>query len=452
MTTSPSTRTEELESPSDVLGFVRARRAAADAAEADVLVAAAVWAEQHPPESIHHTATWVSGGGDTGLPLAGAGAPLVAEFCIAELAVALGMSTDAGRALLAEAVELKHRLPRTWQRVQVHQLAAWRARRVARTTLVLSLEAAAFVDTQVAPFAHRIGPAALDRLIAEAVARFMPARALADARRAADGRHFRIHHDQVSFAGTSFVEGELDLADALDLDAALSRGAQSLAAAGCAESFDVRRSMAAGEIARRQLALDLASTGSTDEGVATSSTSAPRQVVLYVHLAEAAVSGDRRELARVENTRQGVTVEQVRGWCANPDTAVTVKPVIDLTTHLQTDAYEVPDRLREQTQLRDRTCVFPWCTRSARRADCDHVIAFADGGRTCSCNLAALCRRHHRLKTHSAWTYTVLEPGCYLWASPHGYQLLRDQAGTLDVSGDRHLPERGRDPTEPPGR
>ncbi len=433
MTTTASTRIEELDHPSGVLAFARERRAAANAAEADVMLAAVTWAEQHPPESLVGAATWVSAGGDTGLPLAGPGAPLVAEFCIAELAAALGMSTDAGRALLADAVELKYRLPKTWALVRAHVLPAWRARRVAQATLGLDIEAAAFVDAQVAPFAHKIGPAALDRLVAEATARFMPERAQAEARRAADGRHFRVHHDHVSFTGTSFVEGELDLADALDLDAALVRGAESLRAAGCAESLDVRRSMAAGDLARRQLALELDSTISASAGTAA------RQVVLYVHLSEAAITGTSTELdlARVENHRQGVTADQVRTWCANPDTTVTVKPVIDLTEHIAVDAYEVPDRLREQTALRDHTCVFPWCTRPARACDSDHVVPWPRGSTTTD-NLAPLCRRHHRLKTHSPWTYTVLEPGTYLWASPHGYQLLRDHTGTRDISDDRH--------------
>ena len=79
MTTTSHTTIEELDSPSDVLAFARARRADADRAEADVLTAAVVWAEQHPPESIHEAATWI-GGGETGLLLAGPGAPLVAEF------------------------------------------------------------------------------------------------------------------------------------------------------------------------------------------------------------------------------------------------------------------------------------------------------------------------------------------------------------------------------------
>ena len=96
-----------------------------------------------------------------------------------------------------------------------------------------------------------------------------------------------------------------------------------------------------------------------------------------------------------------------------------MKPVIDLAEHIHVGAYEVPDRLAEQTQLRDHTCAFPWCERPARACEKDHVIPHARGGPTCTENLAPLCKRHHRLKTHHCgWTYTVLEPGTYLWTSP----------------------------------
>ena len=67
------------------------------------------------------------------------------------------------------------------------------------------------------------------------------------------------------------------------------------------------------------------------------------------------------------------------------------------------------------------------------------------GRQTSSDNIATLCRRHHRLKTHhSGWGYTVLEPGSYLWSSPHGYQFLRDHRGTTDVTRDKtsHPPDR----------
>ena len=315
------------------------------------------------------------------------------------------------------------------------------------------MEAAGFVDAQVAGFAHKIGLAALDRLVAEAIARYMPDLAVQNAEQAAERRHFTIHHQQVSFDGTSRIEGELDLADALDLDAALTRGAETLKAGGSTESLDVRRSIAAGELARHQLALDLNTTTPENHHYdAPQKTVKPRQVVLYVHLSEAAVTGSTStglsgtgggvDLARVENHRQGVTADQVRTWCANPDTEVVVKPVIDLNEHHRVEGYEIPDRLREQTILRTGTCVFPWCTRPARTADCDHVIPYDQGGSTCSCNLAALCRRHHRLKTHTAWSYTVLEPGSFLWSSPYGYQFLTDHQGTRDVTAKRPPPRK----------
>ena len=57
-----------------------------------------------------------------------------------------------------------------------------------------------------------------------------------------------------------------------------------------------------------------------------------------------------------------------------------MKPVIDLNEHIHVEGYEVPDRLREQVTMRDHTCVFPWCTLSARKTDADHVIPYAAGG------------------------------------------------------------------------
>ena len=297
------------------------------------------------------------------------------------------------------------------------------------------------MDAQVAPFAHRIGIAALERLIAEAIARFMPDQAAEDAEKAADGRHFTIDHQQVSFGGTSQITGELDLADALDLDTAVAKGAHELLALGSTDSLDVRRSIAAGQIARNQLALDLtAETDAAAESHPSGHGPKPRQVVLHVHLSETAITGTERRAWSWRGWRTSdriLTADQIRTWCANPDTEVIVKPVIDLNEHIHVEGYEVPDRLREQVTLRDHTCVFPWCTRSARKMDADHVIPYAEGGTTSSDNIAPLCRRHHRLKTHSAWTYTMLEPGSFLWSSPHGYQFLRDHHGTLDVSRDR---------------
>ncbi len=67
-----------------------------------------------------------------------------------ELAAALGIGKDAGRALVGEALELAYRLPRLWELVQALRVPAWRARSIARETVDLSAEAAAFADRLIA--------------------------------------------------------------------------------------------------------------------------------------------------------------------------------------------------------------------------------------------------------------------------------------------------------------
>ena len=283
---------------------------------------------------------------------------------------------------------------------------AWKARRIARATILLSPEAAGFVDRHVAPIAHRVRLAQLDRLIEEAIGRFMPEETERRRKAAADGRSFTIGTAQTTLQGTADVWGTLDAADALDLDAAVSAGADALKQLGSTESLDVRRAQAVGALARRQLSLDLNTDTDADAEQGSAKPCKPRQVVLHVHLAEAALRGEADGLGRCENTRSPISAEQVRHWCANPDAEVVMKPVIDLDEHHHVAAYEIPDRIAEQSALVNHTCVFPWCTRSARACDSDHIQPHDRGGPTCSHNIAPLCRKHHRLKTHGGWTYT----------------------------------------------
>src|SRR3954451_8398435 len=253
-----------------VLAAARRARATANAAEAEVLFQAVQWAQLHqvihPDEA---STVLVEHGHDTGIPIAGEGAPLVSEFAVAEFASALGLSAGAGRNLVGQALELAHRLPKLWARVQSGSLAPWRARRVAEQTLALSMEAAQYVDQMLAPFAHRTGPAQTQPLVEEAIARFMPEYAAEQRNRANEQRYFSIDHDQVSFAGTSRVHGELDLADALDLEDAVRAGAEQLKALGNDDDLDVRRAAAVGMLARRQRVLEFDDTFDSDGVVST---------------------------------------------------------------------------------------------------------------------------------------------------------------------------------------
>ena len=304
------------------------------------------------------------------------------------------------------------------------------------------------MDGHVAHVAHRIGPVQLDRLVEEAIARFMPEEVERRRRAASDGRRFDVETRDPSLAGTAQVWGELDLADALDLDAAVAAGR------GAAEGARVHRLArrapgGRGRRARPPPADPRPHPHPRRRGRDGTADPKPRrrarQVVLYAHLSDPAITDPRLgELGRLENTRSLITAEQVRTWCGSPDTVVVVRPVLDLNDHVHVTAYEVPDRMAEAAALADVTCVFPFCTRPARGcrpgehdADRDHIAAHRSDGPTCSANVAPLCRRHHRLKTHGGWRYVPVERGSYLWTSPLGLRFLRDHDGTLDVTRDR---------------
>src|SRR5690242_16947571 len=89
----------------------------------------------------------------------------------------------------------------------------------------------------------------------------MPDHAREMAERTAEQRYVTIEHQQVSFAGTSRIHGELDLPDALDLEDALQTRAAQLADLGSTETLDVRRAKALGSIARGEQLLPLETMG-----------------------------------------------------------------------------------------------------------------------------------------------------------------------------------------------
>ena len=151
--------------------------------------------------------------------------------------------------------------------------------------------------------------------------------------------------------------------------------------------------------------------------------------MLHAHF-DASLSGDTTVFGptgRLEEGQRLLLLDQLKSWCGDSRTKVTVKPVIDLNQEKSAPGYAIPDRIREHVILRDRTCVFPFCGRPARGCDVDHVTEYdhdaeAEGrpqpGPTETENLGALCRFHHRLKTHSAWHYDMVAPGIFEWTPP----------------------------------
>ncbi len=206
-------------------------------------------------------------------------------------------------------------------------------------------------------------------------------------------------------------------------------------------------------------AIDPAPAGSAGGGASDQDTIAPpgavvragrglrggRPVRIYLHFDAAQLAGCAG-LGELGSTGQLVTIDQLRAWCGTAGT-ITVRPVIDLNRSRTTGSYQPTEVMREHLALRDRSCVFPHCTRAAHPVrqsssgefshDADHIVPHDSGGETSTENLACLCRLHHLLKTHTGWRYQLIGPGEYLWESPGGHQFLRTNSGTTMLTSVR---------------
>jgi hypothetical protein len=82
--------------------------------------------------------------------------------------------------------------------------------------------------------------------------------------------------------------------------------------------------------------------------------------------------------------------------------------------------YHPSRKLAHLIRARNTKCTAPGCGRPAARCDLDHTVPWDQGGITCECDLAPLCRRHHRCKQSQGWTLTQPEPGILIWRTPSG--------------------------------
>jgi uncharacterized protein DUF222 len=86
--------------------------------------------------------------------------------------------------------------------------------------------------------------------------------------------------------------------------------------------------------------------------------------------------------------------------------------------------YQPSRKLQHLVWARTPTCTAPGCRRAAARCDLDHTAPYDHGGRTCECNLAPLCRHHHRCKQSGGWYLKQPQPGVLEWTTPAGRRYL----------------------------
>ena len=441
---------------------VRARRSI----EVEGLLLVARWADLHaadPKKAPGGGSSWA--GYDQLTDIGGEGTPMVRELCLPELGIARGVHTLSARAVLADVLDLRHRLPLTWRVVTALDAEVWVARKVAFLTRHLSHPAAGVVDAAVA---EAIGGQAPARVLDLAAAKIIEVdRAAHTARVEAQRRRRYVGLSRIDEFGLRQVIARVDAGDALWADAMLDRIADILvtrpdlrpetpAEITRAEiTRDELRSVAFGWLARPAdlltLLLETAQPSSEHEEApeaspavvlsartldllaSTDLTKLRPKVDLYVHLHQGAVEGTTGGVARVEGLGP-MLLTQVTRLLAHAH--VVVKPVIDLNTGASVSSYEHPETTRERVHLRTNGEVFPHATTISRKLDLDHPAPWDPGGspgQTGDHNAAPLGRTNHRAKTHLGYRLKQTGPDEYLWRTPHGLHRHVDHTGTHPI-------------------
>lgn len=384
----------------------------------------------------------------------GEGTPAVREYSLPELAMARETHALTTRSLLADALDLQFRLPRTWAKVETLACEPWVARKVASLSRAVPLATVEVVDRAVAAVIDGHAPGTV---LEVAQAKVMEA----DPERHAMRREVERHRRYVSLSrsdefGYRHLIARITAGDAAVIDAMVERVADILTANhGHDHNRDELRSLALGWLARPvdllQLLLE-----HTDEDVDADdlrpvwapahldrlldrlASMSTRQLAalrgrgtVFVHVDQAALA-QQSGIARVEG--QGpMLVQSLVELLGHAD--VKLQPVIDLHARARADRYEHADALKDKVWLLTGGDVFPFSPRTATRdgVDFDHVRAFdRDGppGQTGTHNSGPLRRRHHRWKTSGGYRCRQAGPGRHLWQTPHGLCFLTDHTGT----------------------
>ena len=402
--------------------------------EVQILVAAVQHAIVNDADTIDPWQAKIPGG-ERARRFGGAGTPEVAEFAAAELGARLGLSSYAGRELIADGLDLTIRLPQLWQRVQALEVRASYARYVARRTRDLSTEQAAYVDSRVVESADgRIPWTRFETLVAAAIKAADPV-AAAEREDAETQRQFAnaTRSDEHGMRGF-YIRGPF--ATIARLDATVAFIAEILGDLGDDSTLDDRRVKAVLVLANPTHAVELlrAYAAWRDKPGEQPSLDWSRllpAVTVYVHLYGEA---DGDEVARVEG--YGPVTESWIRRHLGPHARFTIRPVFDIAGQAPVDAYEIPDRHRQAVHLMTPADTFPFSSNTSRSQQVDHTEPFVHGakargaGQSRVGNYGPMTTGHHRIKTHGRWQVKQPYAGIYLWRDHYGAIYLVDHTGT----------------------
>jgi hypothetical protein len=222
--------------------------------ESRLVELAAHWADLHHPDSQAPVEQTLPGA-EQGRQLGGDGTPQVLEFAAAEFGARMETSSGAARALIADALDLRHRHPELWQLISTGGVPVWKARKVAQATRHLSRSAAMHVDAAVARAITGLPWTRFETLLTGKIIEADPHAAEEQAKIWEAERFVRT--GRTNEKGLKVLIARANAGDVIWFLATVNRIAEILRLQGDLDSADVRRSKAIGILAQPAVALQL---------------------------------------------------------------------------------------------------------------------------------------------------------------------------------------------------
>ena len=417
-------------------------------AEVEILQLAAQFAVPHDEHTLDPASSELPGR-ERAVRFGGDGTPLVTEFCAAALGARLQLTPWAARVLIGDALDLQHRLPQLWRRVQALEVKESYARHVAKRTRDLTPEQCAYVDSRVTePADGRIPWSRFEALVEGAIATADPDATAERERAAARDQHANPTRSTEDGMRGFHIRAPFPII--AKLDATIAHLADALEALGDDTTLDQRRVLAVLILANPHQAIQLLQeyaawrTAQTDDPDPAADPAAPAPafdptsllpaVMLFVHMH---AGRESTGIARAEGAGP-VTQTWVRDLLG-PRAQFTIQPVLDIEGQAPVDAYDIPERHRQAVHLMTPADTFPFASNTTRTQQIDHTKAYQHGadrpsGQSRLGNYGPMTTFHHRIKTFGKWTVKQPFPGLYLWRDPHGALYLVDHTGTRRVT------------------
>jgi Domain of unknown function (DUF222) len=445
-------------SDDELIGVLRAWRRLESWSSAGTLAAAAELARRRPAGQ-----TPPAGPGEVPAQLS--------EFISDEIAAALTVSGPAASVLLDLALDLATRLPATARALRDGVIDYPRARLIAEATRIVPGDQAREVESRVLPGAANQTPGRLRAVLARAVLAVDPE--AATRRREEAQQDPRVRRWQED-AGTAALAGyALPPAEVLEADQRLTARALALRAACLSGPLGELRARAYLDtlLARDSTPRPAPADPTAPSPPAPPSSSSPsvpssppppdqRRLAARINLTlplatafgladhpgtvagfgpvDASLARDLTGLAAAHPaSRCCITLTDMEGRAVGhgclpgPGALASLRTrALTLTIHPlaqdtcdhrhQEPGYQPSRKLQHLIWARNPTCTAAGCRRPAARCDLDHTIPHDQGGRTCECDLAPLCRHHHRCKQSEGWRLTQPQPGVLHWTTPAG--------------------------------